>query len=147
VKTETKIVLGFIVLLVCCTGLILTSATRQPSAEINFSEARISAGGNLIIEYSSKASSKTLLREMDFIDGTKVSEGYQSGSGGPLFGLGGWGKSRSESSVSDLPPSPPSMLVITGKIYRLKLNDSLMIYDFTNNSGKAYCAKLSLERQ
>jgi len=53
VKGETRIALGFIALLICGAGLILAQAGREPSAKIQFSEARFANGeARLAYNYS-----------------------------------------------------------------------------------------------
>ena len=140
-KTETKIVLGFAVLLIGCAGFILSWGGSEPSGKINFSHIEFATNATIKTPYYYWISHGAYLRQTSFKDGQKIG-GFGEGTK-RFFGSTGW---RSfDTKVADLSVSPPSMLVTTGKTYYLKLNERLPIFDFTNNSGVAYRGELSLE--
>lgn len=140
-KTETKIVLSFVVLLICGAGLCPSCAGDNGVAKVEFSEARLETNGSLKIAYRYKTPSGTFLLETDFENGAQTAESRGSSAG-----------VRDSSSgytvtIPNLPSPPHSPLVTTGKTYYLNPHEKLPMHDFTNNSGRTYHGDLSLERQ
>lgn len=144
-KAEIRLALGIAVLLICGTRLFTSCSASSPaSATVKFSQARLESNGSLKVDYDYTTPSGTTLHETDSINGAKTAESY--GNGGSWVNRSPSGSSY-HIAVPDVPSPPPSMLVTTGKIYYLKPNEHLPVYDFTNNSGKTYRGELSLERQ
>ena len=150
-KEETKSVFRIAMFFICGAGLI-ASCERQPAAageqaavaKIRFSQAKLEANGALKVDYEYTTSSDTLLvREKDFVNGTK--SGESAGSAGNSLDSQSSTKTSYHITLRDIPSPPPPMLVTTGQTYYLKLNDHLPIYNFTNNAEQTYRSELSLE--
>jgi hypothetical protein len=145
-KGESKLILGFTLLLLCGANLLLSCSGGEhvAVAKIKFLQARLETNGSLKVDYEYTTSLGTLLlRETDFVNGTKIGE--SCGSGGNSLENQSPSESSYHTTVREV-SSPPPMLVATGQTYYLKLNGHLPIYNFTNNSGQTYRSELSLER-
>ena len=133
--------MGFFAVLLGAGGFILSWGGFEPSGKIKLSDIEFASNATLKTPYYYWLTHGAYLRQTSFKDGQKIG-GFGDGTKS-FFGSYGW---RSfDTKVADLPTPPPSMLVTTGKIYYLKLNERLRLFDFTNNSGESYRGELSLE--
>ena len=145
-REEKIIVLIFVALLFCGLGIaLLVARARAPSATIQFSQAELDAKGKLSVAYSVSQSSGTYLRN------TEILNGQISGNGG--MGNKAPGASRGSGAGTtafylgpDTGPLPtPTLLVQTGKTYRVDFNNTSRVFDFTNKSGGLYRFEFKLE--
>jgi len=145
-KREEKILLAvFMAVLICVLGVGLSFALRERTAKIEFKTAQFDKDGSLSLDYSENSPSGTTLENIETVDG--VETGHGSSWGNSWFGFGSLGSGMSQTvfDTNEFSQPLPSLMVQTDRSYILKLNERLVIYDFTNKIGKRYQAEFRLQ--
>jgi len=135
----------FATVLICGLGVALTFAFRERSLKIQFNTAEFTTNGSLVIDYSCNTPSGTFMVKSDTIDGKEMGGGSSGGTSLLGMGIPGNGRSEEEFYTNDLPQPVPSLMVQTGKTYVVKLNERLLLYDFTNSRGNHYHSEFRLK--
>ncbi len=144
-KREEKILLAaFMAVLICILGVGLSLAFRERTAKIEFKTAQFDKDGSLSLDYSENSPSGTTFENIETVDGAETGHGSSSGNSF-IFGSLGSGTSQTTFDTNEFSQPFPSLMVQTGRSYILKLNERLVIYDFTNKIGKRYQAEFRLQ--
>jgi len=143
-KREEKILLAvFMAVLICVLGVGLSFALRERTAKIEFKTAQFDKDGSLSLDYSENSPSGTTLENIETVDEVETGHGSSTGNSF-IFESLRFGRSQTVFDTNEFSQPLPSLMVQTGRSYILKLNERLVIYDFTNKIAKRYQAEFRL---